>query len=96
MTDGLPRGTVKLWCGGDLTNCPLTAEEGAATQAYVATASNAILSPFNGAYFKHCSAASSVRTKMIREHGEAAVITYQQQIYAFAKAATKSDAVVYA
>lgn len=83
MTDKLPPATLRSWCFGKFFNCPLTAEEGAATSAYVATA--AVDSSSNGDYFIHCKPAVSVRSSMVATRGEAATVAYQQKVYSMAK-----------
>lgn len=94
MTDALPPSTIKNWCRGDFTNCPLTPAEGAATSAYLSTASIDDVSSSDGAYFDHCKSTTSVRSVMVLSHGEKAVIAYQEQIYAIAKEATKTNMTV--
>lgn len=89
MTDKLPAGTIRRWCFGHLTNCPLSAEEGATTPAHVATAD---VASSNGDYFYHCTASKSVRSNMVQKVGENATIVYQQKVYAMSKEWTKRSA----
>jgi len=84
MTASLPESTLNAWCQGNLTNCPLTADEGAATQVYLATVS----SEANGAYYEHCSPATSVRDLMVASVGEPETIKYQQQVFDLASSWT--------
>jgi NAD(P)-dependent dehydrogenase (short-subunit alcohol dehydrogenase family) len=90
MTDALPRTTIWAWCFGHWLHCPLTADEGAATPAYVATTSDALP---NGAYFDLCKPVSSVRSKMVQKVGEDATVAYQEQVFEMAqKWTSKSEA----
>lgn len=81
MTDKFPNATINSWCHGDLRNCPLGTEEGAATPTYVATASHAELSNADGSYFFHCQPSNSIRSMMAQKHGEAFTLKYQGEIY---------------
>jgi len=92
MTDGMPRSTMRKWCFGHWGHCPITADEGAATPVYLATATDALL---GGAYFDLCKPVSSVRSNMVKKVGENATTTYQQQVFALAqKLTSKSESSV--
>merc|ERR1712136_380080 len=75
-------------CQGNFTNCPLSTDEGAATQVYLATADVRDLSGVNGAFFEHCSPIASVRDLMVASVGEAETIEYQQQVFDLASSWT--------
>lgn len=80
VDSGMTDWWAKHVCAGK-TNCPLTAEEGAATSVYVGTASPTALSGTDGNYFVECDTANSVRSEMISSVGEAATLQYQQTFY---------------
>lgn len=80
VESGMTDWWAKQACHG-LKNCPLTAEEGAATSAYIATTSIDELRGDNGKYFLECEPSTSVRSIMMDGAGEAATLQYQKQFY---------------
>lgn len=84
MTKDLPPAVAKQWCGSQLP-CPMTAPEGAATPAYLASAPATALSGSNGKYFSTVllnkeKPATSVVTLYSIEH-PGGLAKYQQQVY---------------
>ena len=78
------RATLAKWCHGD-KQCPITAAQGAATVAYVATASYDDIAGANGQFFELCAPAASVRSKMVNRTSEQATLQYQAELFDMAQ-----------
>eukprot|EP00729_Bicosta_minor_P008930 gene8930-35409_t len=94
MTKNMPPDTLKKWCAGSPSNCPLTASEGAATVTYLAAAGYDDLIGDDGAFYYLCQPASSVKDSMVKSKGQVATLLYQTELFAWANNASSSSPVV--
>lgn len=83
---------AEAWCAGQKP-CPRTAEQGASTQTYLATAPLEEISQDNGLYYDSCKASTSVKSLYSLTHTAKATAKYQAAIYDMCAEMTGSSAV---
>eukprot|EP00039_Didymoeca_costata_P011340 m.158471 g.158471 ORF g.158471 m.158471 type:complete len:370 (+) comp15137_c0_seq4:3567-4676(+) len=82
MSQGMNPAIVKKWCQGQKP-CPLTPQEGATTQTFLAVEDKKDLIKNNGGFFEVCepNLSNNVIEKMKQAKGEDEVLAYQKAIY---------------
>lgn len=84
MIDDVPPAVIAKWCAGTRP-CPVTAAEGGATVAYLATAEYGVLADYSGQFFELCAPAHSVRDVKANATGAAATAEYQRLLFDLAQ-----------